>query len=333
LISCFPWGETWTDPEESVHVSHVSFLFSPKIPRPLTFSSIFFIIEICSGLLKSQGLIEIPATMKKMKHQVPADKIRASLVFLVFFAIFYLGLIVSPLFAAAPKGFDAGFSLPKVDFEFEKPQTAYHQQLQMIMYFAIVNMIPNIVVCTTSFIRVSVIFSFLKTSLGSSHTPSNQIWVALALIITSFIMMPVYDKMDKEAIQPFKQGKITYPQFVVKVQKPLVHFMKINTRKKDLKLFIMLSKEKEQQKLLDNPPIHLMIPAFIISELKTAFYIGFLMYLPFLCIDMITAAVLMSMGMFMLSPMGISMPLKLLTFCMIDGWELLISGFVKSYHY
>jgi flagellar biosynthesis protein FliP len=271
--------------------------------------------------------------MRPMKKHFLPHKKQVYFVMLFFFAFLYLALLASPLFAAQPKGFDTGFDLPKVDFDFEKPANPFHQQLQLIMYFAIVNMIPNIVICTTSFIRVSVMFSFLKTALGTSHNPSNQIWIALALIITGFIMAPVYKKIDSDAVQPFRQRKITYPQFVVGVQKPVIHFMKINTRKKDLKLFIMLSKDKNPQKLLDSPPLHIMIPAFIISELRVSFYIGFLFYLPFLCVDMITAAVLMSMGMFMLSPMGISLPIKLLMFCMIDGWELLIAGLVRSYRY
>jgi flagellar biosynthesis protein FliP len=235
--------------------------------------------------------------------------------------------------AAEPANPFGGFSMPKVEFEFEKMPNEFSSVLQMMMYLTCMSMIPYVIVCTTAFIRISIIFSFLKTSLGSSHAPSSQVWAALAVIITMFIMVPVYQKIEEDAVKPFKAKKIKYTEFITKVQKPIINFMKVNTRTKDLKLFIMVSKMKNQQKLFENPPIYIMIPAFIASELKTGFFVGFVMYLPFLCIDMITAAVLMSMGMFMLSPMGISLPCKLLMFVMIDGWELLIAGLVKSFRY
>ncbi len=233
---------------------------------------------------------------------------------------------------AGPNPF-GGFAMPKMEMEFEKADDAFSMSLQMVMYLTILTLIPYIVVCTTAFIRVTVIFSFLKTSLGTTHTPSNQVWMGLAFIVTMFVMMPVWDKIQSDAVIPYKNKQIKYPEFVKKIQEPLIRFMKVNTRTKDLKLFIMLSKSKNQKELYENPPLHIMMAAFIISEMKTGFYVGFVMYLPFLCIDMITAAVLMSMGMFMLSPMGISLPMKLLTFVMIDGWEMLVTGLIRSFRY
>lgn len=242
-------------------------------------------------------------------------------------------LLTSQAISAQVPDFTQGLTMPKFDVQFEKAKNPVHQTYQLLMYMTIITLIPYFVVCCTSFIRVSVIFSFLKTSLGSSHAPSSQVWAALAMIVTIFIMAPVGIRIEKEAMAPYKAKKISYEQFVIKAQEPIIQFMKVNTRSKDLKLFILCSKEKNQKELFEHPPLHLMIPSFIISEMKTAFYIGFIMYLPFLCIDMITAAVLMSMGMFMMSPMSISMPIKLLAFVMIDGWEMLIAGLIKSYRY
>jgi len=246
--------------------------------------------------------------------------------------VFIIALTSSAIHAQSPD-FTKGLTMPKIDFQFEKPKEFFAQSYQLIMYLSIITLIPYFVVCCTSFIRVSVVFSFLKTSLGSSHAPSAQVWAALAIIVTIFIMAPIGIRIEKEALIPYKEKKITYSQFVMKAQKPIIQFMKVNTRSKDLKLFILCSKAKNQQELFENPPMHLMIPSFIISEMKTAFFVGFIIYLPFLCIDMITAAVLMSMGMFMMSPMTISLPIKLLTFVMIDGWEMTIAGLIKSYRY
>ena len=234
---------------------------------------------------------------------------------------------------AQSKPFVEGLTLPKVDFQFEKVKEPLYQPLQLIMYLTIMTLIPYIMICTTSFVRVTIVFSFLKSSIGATHAPSQQVWIGLALILTLFIMAPVWARMEKEAIEPFKQGKITYDTFNKNMQKPLLDFMKANTRTKDLQLFVLLSRTKKHEQDMKTPPFHVMIPAFIISEMRIGFFVGFLFYLPFLCVDMITAAVLMSMGMFMLSPMSISMPLKVLTFCSIDGFELLCSGLVRSYRH
>jgi len=272
--------------------------------------------------------------MKKLlssKNLITIGLLSSGAIGLLLFVIILA--LPSPACAQAGPNPFGGFALPKVEMEFEKADDAFSMTLQMIMYLTIMTLIPYIVVCTTAFIRVTVIFSFLKTSMGTTHAPSNQIWMGLALIVTMFIMMPVWEKIQTEAVIPYKNKEIKYDKFVWKVQQPLIRFMKANTRTKDLKLFILLSKTTKQKEMFENPPLHLMIPAFIISEMKTGFYVGFVMYLPFLCIDMITAAVLMSMGMFMLSPMGISLPMKLLTFVMIDGWEMLVAGLVRSFRY
>lgn len=250
-------------------------------------------------------------------------------------AIVVLLSVFLPTSACAQEAepFTGGLTLPKVDFAFEKPANDIYQPLQLIMFLTILTIAPFVIVCTTSFVRITVIISFLKTSIGSTHAPSTQVWMGIAMTMTIFIMAPVWMKMEKEAITPYKTGKIKYTEFNKKMQRPLLEFMKTNTRTKDLKLFIHLSKTKKKEEFLKNPPWHIIIPAFIISELRAGFFVGFIIYLPFLCVDMITAAVLMSMGMFMLSPMSISMPLKVLTFCVIDGFDLIVEGLVKSYKY
>ncbi|MDQ7821800.1 MAG: flagellar type III secretion system pore protein FliP [Candidatus Eremiobacteraeota bacterium] len=248
--------------------------------------------------------------------------------------IVVLCAFLPPQVLAAPASdFTRGLTLPKVDFDFERPKDPLASSLQLIMYLTILQLIPYFVVCCTSFIRITIIFSFLKTSLGTTHAPSQQIWIGFAMMLTIFIMAPVFQRIDREALTPYKNKQIQYDEFVGKATKPVMDFMKLNTRQKDLKLFVMLSKPKDPVKLYNNPPFFVLVAAFIISEMKTAFYVGFIIYLPFLCIDMITASVLMSMGMFMLSPMGISLPMKMLTFIMIDGWELLVEGLVRSYRY
>lgn len=269
--------------------------------------------------------------MKKLWKRIALLQIAGVMAFICLMLAWVL-ILPAPV-QAQSNDFTSGFALPDVKFDFEKQENQLFQPLQLIMYMTIVSIAPYIIVCTTSFIRITVIFSFMKTSLGTSHAPSNQIWMGLAMCLTLFIMAPVGARMEKEAIDPYKKGKIQYNEFKDKMQRPVLDFMKANTRTKDLRLFVFLSKTKNKEQMFKNPPMHIIIPAFIISELRVGFYCGFIMYLPFLCIDMITASVLMSMGMFMLSPMGISMPLKVLTFCMIDGWELLVEGIVKSYRY
>lgn len=260
---------------------------------------------------------------------------KTKLLGIIFLGIFLLLLTIFPSSPAGaqPDDFTKGLTLPKVEVEFEKQKEPLSKSLQLIMYLTFLTLAPYIIVCTTSFIRITVIFSFLKTSLGATHAPSTQIWMGLAITLTLFIMAPVGARMEKEAITPYKNGEINYNVFNRRMQQPLIDFMKANTRTKDLKLFILLSKTKKRDKYLKNPPMHIMIPAFICSELRAGFFVGFVFYLPFLCIDMITAAVLMSMGMFMLSPMSISMPMKVLTFCVIDGLDLVVEGLVKSYRY
>lgn len=225
--------------------------------------------------------------------------------------------------------------LPKINIggEVVKGPGSVALPLQLLALLTVLTLAPYILVMTTAFIRITIVLSFLRSALGTQQVPPTQVLMGLALFLTFFIMMPVGEKMNKGALQPFLKGRISQNAALDKAQTPLKQFMLDQTRDKDLELFLKMAKiNPEKLKKRIQTPIHVLIPAFVISEIKTAFEIGFLIYLPFLIIDMIVASVLMSMGMFMLSPMAISTPFKLLLFVMIDGWDLLVEGLVKSFN-
>ncbi len=204
--------------------------------------------------------------------------------------------------------------------------------LQVMFFMTILSLAPYIMVMSTAFIRIVITLSFLRTALGTQQVPPTQVLMGLALFLTMFVMAPVGIKCNQTAIQPYLKGDIKQAEFVKKLLAPPRDFMLRQTRGPDIDLFCELSHLKTRPKVADDIPLYVLLPSFVLSEIKTAFQIGFLLYLPFLVIDMIVSSVLMSMGMFMLSPMTISLPFKLLMFVMIDGWELVIKGVVKSFN-
>ena len=205
--------------------------------------------------------------------------------------------------------------------------------LQILIMLTILSLAPSILIMVTSFTRIVVVFHFLRTALGTQTTPPNQVIVGLALFITIAIMSPVFTEVNTKAIKPYTAGKIKQEQAIEKGLSPLREFMLKQTREKDLKLFMDLNKKSaEDIKDYDDIPITIVIPAFIISELRAAFIIGFLIYLPFIVIDMVVASTLMSMGMMMLPPTTISLPFKLLLFVLADGWNLVIGQLVNSFN-
>lgn len=212
-----------------------------------------------------------------------------------------------------------------------KGPQAVAMPLQLLALLTVLTLAPYILVMTTAFVRITIVLSFLRSALGTQQVPPTQVLMGLALFLTFYIMAPVGEKMNKDALQPFLKGKMSQAKALDNALSPLRDFMLRQTRDKDIVLFLDLSGLKDKVKKRVETPLQVLIPAFIISEIKTAFEIGFLIYLPFLIIDMIVASVLMSMGMFMLSPMAISTPFKLLLFVMIDGWDLLVEGLVKSF--
>ena len=205
--------------------------------------------------------------------------------------------------------------------------------LQILIMLTILSLAPSILIMVTSFTRIVVVFHFLRTALGTQTTPPNQVIVGLALFITIAIMSPVFTEVNTKAIKPYTAGKIKQEQAIEKGLSPLREFMLKQTREKDLKLFMDLNKKSADDiKDYDDIPITIVIPAFIISELRAAFIIGFLIYLPFIVIDMVVASTLMSMGMMMLPPTTISLPFKLLLFVLADGWNLVIGKLVNSFN-
>ena len=234
------------------------------------------------------------------------------------------------LFSAAPVA-DAQ-ALPKITLGVEKLEQPedLSAALQILILLTVLSLAPAILVLTTSFTRILVIFSFLRHALATQQMPPNQVLVGLALFLTFFIMKPVFNEMNETGIKPYLASEITQAEALKKAEKPLREFMLRNVREKDLGLFISLSGGTRP-----NGPEELslfqIIPAFVISELRIAFQIGFLIYVPFLVVDMIVSSVLMSMGMLMLPPIVISLPFKILLFVLTDGWYLLTRSLVGSF--
>ncbi|HPX60162.1 MAG TPA: flagellar type III secretion system pore protein FliP [Deltaproteobacteria bacterium] len=202
--------------------------------------------------------------------------------------------------------------------------------IQIFLMLTILSLAPGLLIMTTSFTRIVVVLSFLRTAMGTQQAPSNQIIIALSMFLTFFIMSPVWQQVHKDAYLPWKAQQITQQTALDRAVMPIRKFMLSQTREKDLALFVSLSK-LPRPKNADDIPTLTIIPAFMISELRTAFQIGFLIYIPFIVVDMVVASVLMSMGMMMLPPVMISLPFKILLFVLVDGWGLVISSLVKSF--
>ncbi|MCP3925924.1 MAG: flagellar type III secretion system pore protein FliP [Desulfobacterales bacterium] len=202
--------------------------------------------------------------------------------------------------------------------------------LEVIALLTILSLAPAILILMTSFTRILIVFHFLRQALGTQSTPPNQVVVGLTLFITFFIMKPVWTDIYDNALSPYLDEKITYKKAFENAQKPLRKFMLVNTREKDLALFVKSAKIDKPQ-TQDDVSLLVLIPAFVISELQTAFIIGFVIYVPFLIIDMVVASVLLAMGMMMLPPVMISLPFKLMLFVLVDGWNILIGSMIKSF--
>ncbi|WP_368487891.1 flagellar type III secretion system pore protein FliP [Clostridium sp. BJN0013] len=229
-------------------------------------------------------------------------------------------------------GAPTDFPIPNIDISVDNASTPqqYVGNIKLLIMLTILTLLPSFIMMMTSFVRIVVVFGFLRTAIGTQQSPPNQVLVGLALFLTVFIMLPVYGKINSEAIQPYLQNSITQEQAIERGAKPLREFMLKQTRQKDLKLFVDEAK-LNYEVTKDNVPLYVVIPAYIISELKTAFQIGFLLYIPFMIIDLVVGSVLMSMGMFMLPPVMISLPFKLLLFVMVDGWYLLVKSLIISF--
>lgn len=202
--------------------------------------------------------------------------------------------------------------------------------VQLLIFMTVLTLIPSILIMTTAFTRIIVTLSFLRSGLGSQQTPPNQVLIGLALFLTFFIMQPTIQTIKVESYDPFINDEITQEEALERAEIPIKEFMLKQTREKDLALFLRASDSENVSEPMDLP-ISVVIPAFAISELRTAFSIGFIIYIPFLVIDMVVASILMSMGMFMLPPVLISLPFKLLLFVLVDGWYLVVESLVESF--
>lgn len=222
--------------------------------------------------------------------------------------------------------------MPKINLSVDGANSPkdYVNNIKLLIMFTILTLLPSFVIMMTSFVRIIVVFSFLKNALGAQQSIPSQVLIGLALFLTIFIMTPTVSKINQDSINPYLSGKITQQEAIQKGSRPLKDFMLKQTRKKDLELFKETANIDKNIKL-KNMPLRAIIPAFMISELKRAFEIGFLLYIPFLIIDLVVASILMSMGMFMLPPVMISLPFKILLFVMVDGWYLVVKSLILSF--
>ncbi len=226
------------------------------------------------------------------------------------------------------------FALPDLDglgfvFDEEKPQAAV-DTVKLFVVMTVLALAPSFLILTTCFTRIIVVLSFLRNSIGTQQTPPNQLLIALALFITFFIMQPVYTEIMNVSVTPFLDEEISQTEAMNKAAVPLKKFMLKSTKEKDLALFLRASGGENVAEPLDIP-ITVVVPAYAISELRTAFSIGFILFIPFLVIDMVVASILMSMGMFMLPPVMVSLPFKILLFILVDGWHLVIRSLLESF--
>jgi flagellar biosynthetic protein FliP len=203
--------------------------------------------------------------------------------------------------------------------------------VQLMILISLLSILPGALLAMTGFTRILIVLGFVRNALGTPTTPPNQILAGIALFLSLFVMAPTLTKVNNTAIKPYRAGNISQQQAIERGLEPIRTFMFKQTRTSDLALFVNLAHEKRPKTRAD-VPTHVLVPAFVISELKTAFQIGFLIYLPFLIIDMIVASTLTSMGMMMLPPVLISLPFKILLFVLVDGWHLVVQSLMASFH-
>jgi flagellar biosynthesis protein FliP len=256
----------------------------------------------------------------------------------LFFLLFFFSLFIlsnalaegSPSHAYVPGS--SGITLPSLSLSFsnsEKPSDLV-AVLRIVLMLTVLTLAPAILIMMTSFTRIVIVLSFLRQALGTQQMPPNQVIVGLSLFLSLFIMAPTWKSISTNSIEPYLNEKINQKTAFENAENPLREFMFNQTREKDLELFFSLSKAPKPQSRVEVPS-YVLVPSFIISELKTAFQIGFMLYLPFLVLDMVVASVLMALGMMMLPPVVISLPFKLLLFVLVDGWELVVGSLVKSF--
>lgn len=245
-----------------------------------------------------------------------------------------LGAILAALLLlAAGAGAAAAQALPKISLQVEEAKRGGDAaiSLQIIFLLTILSLAPSILIMMTSFTRIVVVLSFLRTAIGTQQMPPNQLIVGLSLFLTFFVMAPAWERINDEAIQPLIADRIPAKEALQRGMEPLREFMLKQTREKDLALFLSMARVRQPQGPQDIPN-SVLIPSFIISELRTAFQIGFILFIPFLVIDLVISSILLSMGMMMLPPIMVSLPFKILLFVLVDGWNLVVQSLVRSFH-
>lgn len=241
-------------------------------------------------------------------------------------------LVLGPLSASPSQAQEQGFSLPGVELDLGRitQPDQVSNLLQIIFLLTVLSLAPSIMVVMTSFTRLVVVFAFLRQALGTQQMPPNQVMISLALFLSFYIMSPVIGEIHQNALKPYMDEQISGREALDRAQKPLREFMYRQTREKDLAILVKVS-GNDRPLNKEEVSTWTLIPAFVISELKTAFQIGFILYVPFLIIDMVVASVLLSMGMMMLPPILISMPFKLMVFVLVDGWYLVVGSLMQSF--
>ena len=246
--------------------------------------------------------------------------------------IMHVVLVIFLFFAAGLVTEAGAIPLPSIQVGFEDADDPgkVSSALQILILLTVLTLAPAILIMTTSFARIIIVLSFLRQAMGTQQTPPTQILIGLALFLTLFVMGPVWSEINERALKPYMEEELGQFEALKLAEIPIKRFMLNHTREKDLSLFVNLSEDKNPQSEED-VSIQTVVPAFIISELKTAFQIGFLIYIPFLILDMVVASILLSMGMMMLPPVLISLPFKLMLFVMVDGWYLTVGSLMKSF--
>lgn len=222
--------------------------------------------------------------------------------------------------------------LPAIDLRIQPTDnpTQVVDTVKLLVLLTMLSLVPAFLLMMTSFTRIIIVLSLLRSAMGIQQTPPNQVIIGLALFLTIFVMAPVFNQINSQAVQPYLNDEVSQEDFLALASEPIKMFMQKHTREKDLALFVNMS-GMDQPANITEVPLNVLVPAFVISELKTAFQMGFLLYVPFLVIDMVVASTLMSMGMFMLPPVIISLPFKLLLFVMVDGWYLVVKSLMESF--
>ncbi len=246
-------------------------------------------------------------------------------------AIILISIVIFlPAFVSAQQ-----FQLPDINFEINNPGTEEPanlvSSLQVLLILTVLTLAPTFLIMFTSFTRIIIVLSLIRNALATRQMPPNQVLIGIALFLTIFIMAPVWQTVNQEAIIPYSNGELDSVQAINRIETPLREFMFKQTREKDLTLFVELA-SLDRPENREDIPTYVLLPAFVISELKIGFQIGFLIYLPFIMIDMVVASILMSMGMMMLPPVMISLPFKLMLFILVDGWYLVIESLVRTFN-